>query len=83
MTLGPELLFLYLLKVSKISLRGHYILIGQIPFFYYILDLYIIHLIRMIGPIMQGEDWRELVLTVDRLKKGYLYTIGLTLWYPI
>jgi len=27
-----------------------------------------------------NENWRELILVVDRFKKGYLFNIGFDLW---
>ena len=80
MTLGPALVFLSLIESVKTKVIWALHIIGRVPLFYYILHLYIIHLIGMIGLLVLGEDWRELVLTVDRFKSGYLYTIGFDLW---
>lgn len=80
MTLSPALVFLYLIENIKTKITQALNVIGRVPFFYYILHLYVIHLIGMIGLVILGEDWRELVLTVDRFKSGYLFTIGFDLW---
>ena len=34
----------------------------------------------MIGLEILGENWNELVLSVDRFKSGYLFNIGFDLW---
>lgn len=34
----------------------------------------------MIGLVILGEDWQELVLTVARFKTGYLLNVGFDLW---
>ena len=80
MTLGPALLFLYTIETVKNKFTRFMVTIGRVPFFYYILHLYVIHLLGMIGLVILGEDWRELILTVDNFKSGYLLTIGFDLW---
>ena len=80
MTLGPSLLFLYAIESVKNGLTKIMVVFGRLPFFYYIIHLYLIHLIGMVGLIILGEDWRELIMTVDRFKSGYLFNIGFDLW---
>ncbi|WP_400080532.1 DUF1624 domain-containing protein [Winogradskyella sp. R77965] len=80
MTLGPALLFLYAIESIKNRFTNIMIVFGRVPFFYYILHLYLIHLIGMVGLVILGENWQELILTVDRFKSGYLFNIGFDLW---
>ena len=80
MTLGPALLFLYGIESVKNKMTNILIVFGRVPFFYYILHLYLIHLIGMVGLSILGENWQELILTVDRFKSGYLFNIGFDLW---
>ncbi len=80
MTLAPALLFLYGIESIKNRFTNIMIVFGRVPFFYYILHLYVIHVIGMIGLVILGEHWQELILTVDRFKAGYLLTIGFDLW---
>lgn len=80
MTLGPALLFLFSIESVKNRFTNFMVTIGRVPFFYYILHLYVIHLIGMIGLVILGEDWKELILTVDRFKSGYLLGVGFDLW---
>lgn len=80
MTLGPAFLFLYTIESVKNRFTNMMLVFGRVPFFYYIIHLYLIHLLGMVGLVVLGENWQELVLTVDRFKKGYLFNIGFDLW---
>ncbi|WP_179346317.1 DUF1624 domain-containing protein [Winogradskyella ursingii] len=80
MTLGPAFLFLYAIESVKNKVTNWLLVFGRVPFFYYIIHLYFIHLIGMVGLIILGENWQELILTVDRFKSGYLFNIGYDLW---
>ncbi|WP_111683523.1 DUF1624 domain-containing protein [Winogradskyella tangerina] len=80
MTLGPALIFLYAIESVKNKFTNIMVVFGRVPFFYYIIHLYVIHLIGMVGLVILGEDWKELILTVDRFKSGYLFNIGFDLW---
>ncbi len=80
MTLGPALLFLYTIESIKNRFTNIMIVFGRVPFFYYIIHLYLVHLIGMVGLVTLGENWNELILTVDRFKSGYLFNIGFDLW---
>ncbi|MBC2845632.1 DUF1624 domain-containing protein [Winogradskyella flava] len=80
MTIGPALLFLYGIESIKNRMTNVLVVFGRVPFFYYIIHLYLIHLIGMIGLAILGENSQELILTVDRFKSGYLFNIGFDLW---
>lgn len=80
MTLGPALLFLYAIESVKNRFTNVMLVFGRVPFFYYIIHLYLIHLIGLVGLEILGENWQELILTVDRFKSGYLFNIGFELW---
>ncbi|WP_233451114.1 DUF1624 domain-containing protein [Hanstruepera ponticola] len=80
MTLGPAMLFLYSIESVKNAITNVLVVIGRVPFFYYILHLYLIHLIGLIGLNILGENWRELILTPTRFTSGYLADKGFDLW---
>ncbi|BAO74547.1 DUF1624 domain-containing protein [Winogradskyella sp. PG-2] len=80
MTIGPALLFLYAIETVKNKVTNWLLVFGRVPFFYYILHLYLIHLIGLIGLVILGENLQELIMTVNRFKSGYLFNIGFDLW---
>jgi uncharacterized membrane protein len=89
MTLGGTLLFLGLSE----NLRGRWVdifaVFGRVPFFYYILHLYIIHLSAMVLAEMTGFGWEAMVLerwvSFSEGLKGYGLSLGLTyvVWIAI
>lgn len=62
MTLGPALLFLAWADGRTIRWSTTFIVYGRVPFFYYILHIYLIHALATIGLLLQGQPFRETVL---------------------
>ena len=80
MTLGPAMVLLYLIDAVKNMWTNMLVVIGRVPFFYYIIHLYLIHFIGLIGLLILGENWNEFILTSERFTSGYLATKGFDLW---
>lgn len=80
MTLGPALLFLRGIESIKNSVTDFLAVIGRVPFFFYIIHLYLIHLIGMVGLNIQGVDWKEMIFTPERFASGYLADKGFPLY---
>lgn len=80
MTLGVAILFLYVIESVKNQFTKFMIVFGRVPFFFYILHLYIIHIIGFIGLSVLGYDWKELILTPTRFMSGFLVDKGFNLW---
>lgn len=80
MTLGPALILLYLIDSVKNVWTNILVVIGRVPFFYYIIHLYLIHFIGIIGLLILGENWKEMIFTPARFTSGYLATKGYDLW---
>ena len=80
MTLGPSLLFLYVTEKIQNKLSTALVVIGRVPFFFYILHIYLVHLIGLVLLAAQGESWRELIYTNSRFNSAYLATKGMDLW---
>ena len=80
MTLGGILLFLANSENLKGRIVNFFSTFGRVPFFYYILHLYLIHLLAMIFAELSGFGWQLLVLpswiTFVPALKGY----GFSLW---
>lgn len=80
MTLGPAMILLYLIDSVKNMWTRILVVIGRVPFFYYIIHLYLIHFIGIIGLLILGENWKEMIFTTSRFTSGFLATKGFDLW---
>lgn len=62
MTLGPSFLLLYLLERFGIPRLAHPILVcGRVPFFFYVLHLYLIHVLAVLTAIALGQPYSWLL----------------------
>jgi len=96
MTLGTAILFLGNTENLKGKTVAFFSTFGRVPFFYYILHLYLIHLIALVFAEYSGFGWRIMILkswiTEAQTLKGYgfplwvVYTVWLfviALLYPL
>lgn len=81
MTMGPALVFLSLSEslISRISLIKPVLTFGRVPFFFYIVHLYLIHALAMLWLSYSGRDWHEYILSFTALRSGTLSDFGLSL----
>lgn len=80
MTLGPSLIFLANSESLKGRIVNFFSTFGRVPFFYYIIHLYVIHVIAMIATQLTGYGYKVMFLSdwvgnIPQLK-GY----GFSLW---
>ena len=81
MTLGPGLLFLSVAEKPLNKFAGAIAVYGRVPFFYYILHIYLFHVLAVIAAMIQGHPASDManfatwVTLVPKLK-GY----GFDLW---
>jgi uncharacterized membrane protein len=79
MTLGPAFIFLSLAEkplnawVSKISM------LGRVPMFYYLLHIYLIHFLAVIGAVISGYQWQDMILSVRVNRSPQLKGYGFNL----
>jgi uncharacterized membrane protein len=80
MTLGVVLVFLANSEKLRGGLVNFFSTFGRVPFFYYILHLYLIHGVAVIFAWLSGFGWDKLILSTwisfDEHVKGY----GFSLW---
>lgn len=79
MTLGGTFLFLANFENVKGKIVRFFCVFGRVPFFYYILHIYLIHLLAAFAAYFTGFGWHALVTTkfiikVDALK-GYGFNL--------
>ena len=88
-TLGPAFLFLYVSESIKTRLSKFFLVYGRVPFFYYVLHVFVIHLAAIIGLLITGKDWKIMILSNDIFingsLEGYGYSLGTTyvIWIVI
>jgi len=79
MTIGPALLFLSMSERIQSRLAAPIITFGRVPFFFYIVHLYIIHAIASAYVASQGGGWEAYVLSAREIMSGRLGSFGLRL----
>jgi uncharacterized membrane protein len=62
MTLGPALIFLALMERPLGKWTQPILHFGRVPMFFYLLHIYLIHLLVTVGMVMLGVDWRETII---------------------
>lgn len=67
-TLGPALVFLALAEKPLNALTEEIAVFGRVPFFYYVTHIYLIHVFAMIGALLSGYTWSDMILA-DRVNR--------------
>jgi len=79
MTIGPALLFLGVAEKPLNSFTRKIALFGRVPFFYYLLHIYVIHILAVFIAHFSGYAWSAMILNdrVNRMPslKGYGYSL--------
>ena len=79
-TLGPALLFLYVIEGIKNRITDFLLVFGRVPLFYYFLHIIIIHTLAIIGILIFGGDWTNMILTRDVFRNAKLLNYGYSLF---
>ncbi|PWT72326.1 MAG: hypothetical protein C5B59_16025 [Bacteroidetes bacterium] len=78
-TLGPGLLFLAFAEKPLNSVTEKVAVYGRVPLFYYIVHIYLIHILAVLAVTLSGRKWTDMVLTTwvsnTESLKGYGYSL--------
>jgi uncharacterized membrane protein len=76
MTLGPALIALALLE-KPLSRFGQIIIVyGRVPLFFYILHLFLIHLLAIVAVVASGRPWTQMIFTTMQNAKDSPWLTG-------
>lgn len=79
MTIGGALFFLAFSEKWKGKRVAFFSTFGRVPFFYYIVHLYLIHILAMLFAELSGAGWQKLILStwvsIDPGIKGYGFSL--------
>ena len=79
-TLGVSILFLAWSEKLKGKLVDFFCVFGRVPFFYYILHIYLIHLIALVAAEFYGYGWQSMILHKFVVRADELKGYGFSLW---
>jgi uncharacterized membrane protein len=80
MTLGPTFLFLSYAEKWKGKIVEFFSVFGRVPFFYYIVHIYVIHFFALLMAEFTGFGWQKMILTEWVTETESLKGYGLDLW---
>ena len=79
-TMGPSLLFLYGIETVKNKLTDFFLVFGRVPFFFYFLHVLVIHVLAIMGVLIFGGNWRDMILTAEVFANAKFINYGYSLW---
>ena len=80
MTLGPSMLILAFAEKPLNRLTEKLVVFGRVPMFYYILHIYLIHILAILAAVISGYKWSDMVLTGWISMNAQLRGFGYSLW---
>jgi uncharacterized membrane protein len=78
-TMGPALLFLAVIEKPQNRITLPIITFGRVPFFFYIIHLYLIHALAALYLVYQGHEWSTYVVSAEEIMSGRLGRFGVSL----
>lgn len=78
-TLGGAFLFLANTEKLKGGIVNFFCVFGRVPFFFYIIHLYLIHFLALIAAELTGFGWEKMILSAPVLKVEELKGFGFNL----
>ena len=79
MTLGPAMVFLSLAEGKLNAFTEKISIFGRVPMFYYLIHIFLIHLLAMAAVVASGYKWSDMVVTTwvtgSTELKGYGFSL--------
>jgi len=79
-TLGPAMLFLYAYENTKNKVTNFFLVFGRVPLFYYFLHMLVIHIFAILGILIFGGNWHNMIMTGKGFISENLKTYGYSLF---
>jgi len=85
-TLGPAIIFLAMAEKWQGTFSSKLITIGQVPMFYYIVHIYLIHAFAVVAALLTGFSYSDMIIdvwvTMQSDLQGYGFSLGVVylLW---
>lgn len=79
-TLGPALVFLFAIENIKNKITDFLLVFGRVPLFYYFLHVLVIHVLAIIGMLIFGGNWRDMILTAEVFNNAKLLNYGYSIY---
>jgi uncharacterized membrane protein len=80
MTIGPAFFFLYTMENVRNKITGAVIIFGRVPFFFYVIHIYLAHLFGILGLIYAGRNWSDYIMTGEFFGNETLSNFGYNLY---
>lgn len=79
-TLGPAIMFLAIAEKWQGTFSSKLITIGQVPMFYYIVHIYVIHAFAAVAALLTGFSYSDMIIdvwvTMQPNLQGYGFSLG-------
>lgn len=79
-TLGPSILFLALMENVQNQWTEKLVIIGRVPMFFYIVHIYVIHVLAVVAAIATGFSFSDMVIDLWVTLQPQLRGYGFGLW---
>jgi uncharacterized membrane protein len=80
MTMGPALIFLALVERVRNRVSDILLTFGAVSLFFYIVHIYVIHLLAFVALEIAGRSWTEYIITAEAWVSQTTADFGFDLW---
>ena len=80
MTMGPALIFLALVEQVRNRVSDILLTFGAVSLFFYIIHIYVIHLLAFVALEISGRSWTDYIITAEAWVSQTTADFGFDLW---